>query len=259
MNYISTGQGPAVILIHGLFGNLDNLNHLGKSLEPNYRVIRVDVPNHGLSPHWSTMSYPTLAQAMIELMDELCIDEAHLVGHSMGGKIAMATALSFPQRIISVVAADIAPVSYQDRHLSVFNALKSVDLSQIENRSQALSSLLLSGIDEGTAQFLLKNLARDDVGFKWKMNLDGLLDCYPEMIAWYNDSVPAKMVYKGPCLFIRGGDSDYITADHRQAILAQFPNVQAKTIEGAGHWLHAQKPTIFNRLVSEFILKHKGK
>ena len=259
MNYISTGQGPAVILIHGLFGNLDNLNSLSKSLEPNYRVIRVDVPNHGLSPHWSTMSYPALALAMVELMDKLLIDKAHLVGHSMGGKIALATALSFPERIISVVAADIAPVSYQDRHLSVFNALKSVDLSNIENRSQALSSLLQSGIDAGTAQFLLKNLTRDETGFKWKMNLDGLLDCYPEMIAWYNDSVPVKMIYKGPCLFIRGGDSDYITADHRQTIMAQFPNVQAKTIEGAGHWLHAQKPTIFNRLVSEFIDKHKGK
>ena len=259
MNYISTGQGPAVILIHGLFGNLDNLKNLSKSLESNYRVIRVDVPNHGLSPHWSTMNYPALALSMIELMDELLIDEAHLVGHSMGGKIALATALSFPDRIISVVAADIAPVSYQDRHLSVFNALKSVNLSQVENRSQALSSLLQSGIDEGTAQFLLKNLARDEAGFKWKMNLDGLLDCYPEMIAWYNDNIPAKQVYRGPCLFIRGGDSDYIKADHRPSIMAQFSNVQAKTIEGTGHWLHAQKPTIFNRLISEFILKHKGK
>lgn len=259
MNYISTGQGPVVILIHGLFGNLDNLKNLSKSLESNYRVVRVDVPNHGLSPHWSTMNYPALARAVIELMDELSINEAHLIGHSMGGKIAMATALSFSERIVSVVAADIAPVSYQDRHLNVFEALKAVNLNQVKNRSQALSSLLMSDIDVATAQFLLKNLAQDEAGYKWKMNLDGLLDSYPQMIAWYNDKVPAEMVYKGPCLFIRGGDSDYITADHRTAIMAQFPNVQAKTIEGTGHWLHAQKPIIFNRIISEFILKHTTK
>ncbi|ACA86554.1 alpha/beta fold hydrolase [Shewanella woodyi] len=259
MNYTSTGQGPAVILIHGLFGNLDNLKNLSNSLESHNQVIRVDVPNHGLSPHWPTMNYPALAKAMIELMDELSIEKAHLVGHSMGGKIAMATALSYPDRIASLIAADIAPVSYQNRHSDVFDALQNVDLSQLESRAQALNSLTASGIDAGTAQFLLKNLTRDETSFKWKMNLSGLLDCYPDMIAWYNNTIPAKERYTGPSLFIRGGDSDYVTASHRAAIMAQFPNVQAKTIEGAGHWLHAQKPVIFNRIVSEFIQKHESK
>lgn len=259
MNYISTGQGPVVILIHGLFGNLDNLKNLSKSLEKNYRVLRVDVPNHGLSPHWSAMNYPALASAMVELMDTLSIEQAHVVGHSMGGKIAMAIALSFPQRVISLIAADIAPVSYQPHHTKVCAALMSINLSQLENRSQALHSLLGSEIDEGTAQFLLKNLVRDETGFKWKMNLKGLLDCYPDIIAWYNHHLPAKEMYQGPCLFIRGGESDYVTADHRQAIMAQFPHVNAKTIAGTGHWLHAQKPVIFNRIVTEFIRKHDRK
>ncbi|NRD73985.1 alpha/beta fold hydrolase [Shewanella sp. VB17] len=259
MHYISTGQGPVVILIHGLFGNLDNLNNLSKHLEQDYRVIRLDVPNHGLSPHWSVMNYPALAAAIIELMDRLSIEQAHVVGHSMGGKIAMATALSFPQRVTSVIAADIAPVSYQPHHTKVFEALMSIDLNQLNSRSQALSALLLSEIDEATAQFLLKNLVRDETGFKWKMNLTGLVECYPDIIAWHNHHLPANDVYSGPCLLIRGGDSDYVTADHRQAIMAQFSHVNAKTIAGTGHWLHAQKPVIFNRIVTEFLRKHDRK
>jgi len=252
MHYISTGQGSSVILIHGLFGNSDNLKTLARSLEANHRVIRVDVPNHGLSEHWESMDYPSLAQAVIELMDSLSISKAHLVGHSMGGKIAMAAALNYPERIQSLIAADIAPVSYQSRHDVVFAALDSIELSQVQNRAQALSQLLHAGIDEGTAQFLLKNLSKSDAGFTWKMNLTGLKKCYPHLIGWYNDKV-IPLQYTGASLFIRGGESDYVTSEHRQAILTQFPHVQAKTIEGTGHWLHAQKPTVFNRIVGDFI------
>jgi len=255
MHFISSGQGSTVILIHGLFGNSDNLKTLGRTLEANHRVIRIDVPNHGLSAHWESMDYPTLANAVIELMDRLSIPQAHLVGHSMGGKIAMAAALNYPVRIQSVIAADIAPVSYQSRHDAVFAALDSIELNQVKNRGQALDQLLNAGIDEGTAQFLLKNLSKTDTGFQWKMNLTGLKTCYTKLIGWYNDRA-APLQYTGACLFIRGGESDYVTSEHKQAILAQFPHVQAKTIEGTGHWLHAQKPSIFNRIVGDFIEKH---
>lgn len=260
MHYISSGQGSAVILIHGLFGNLDNLKGLSKSLEERHSVVRVDVPNHGLSPHWQKMDYPLLAKAVIELMDSLQLSRAHIVGHSMGGKIAMATALSYPERVISLIAADIAPVSYQQRHDKVFAGLEGIDLTGLNSRSEALKQLLAAGLDEGTAQFLLKNLSRTDQGFNWKMNLTGLKSCYRDLIAWYNDiEADDFLQYRKPTLFIRGGDSDYITSEHRQAIMKQFPHVQAKTIEGTGHWLHAQKPAIFNRIVSEFITKHEGK
>ncbi|EDP98760.1 alpha/beta fold hydrolase [Shewanella benthica] len=260
MHYISSGQGSAVILIHGLFGDLDNLKGLGKSLEGRHRVVRVDVPNHGLSPHWQKMDYPLLAQAVITLMDSLQLAHAHILGHSMGGKIAMATALSYPDRVTSLIAADIAPVSYQQRHDQVFSGLEGIDLSGLKSRSEALKQLLAAGLDEGTAQFLLKNLSRTDQGFNWKMNLAGLKSSYRDLIAWYNDIEAEDFLqYSKPTLFIRGGDSDYITSEHRQAIMSQFPQVQAKTIEGTGHWLHAQKPAIFNRIVSDFITKHEGK
>ncbi|MGL5046347.1 MAG: alpha/beta fold hydrolase [Shewanella sp.] len=256
MNVVSTGQGPAVLLIHGLFGNLDNLKGLGQVLEKQYQVIRVDVPNHGLSEHWDHMDYPRLASAMISLLDELAIDRAHIVGHSMGGKIAMATALAWPERIISMVAADIAPVAYEAKHDGVFTALASLPLEGHTERRFALNHLIDHGIDEGTAQFLLKNLQRTDTGFRWKLNLNGLKACYPNIIAWYNQAPNPVQSYAGPSLFIRGGDSNYVTVEHRSAIMGQFPAAQAKTLEGCGHWLHAQKPVIFNRIVSEFIDKH---
>jgi esterase len=255
MNYVSSGQGQAVLVLHGLFGNLDNLKGLAQVLNDKHQVIRVDVPNHGLSEHWDLMDYPRLATAMISLLDELAIERAHIVGHSMGGKIAMATALTFPERIISMVAADIAPVAYEPRHDIVFAALESLPLEGHTDRRFALNHLIQAGIDEATAQFLLKNLQRTDTGFCWKMNLAGLKAGYPHIIGWYNQAAEPAQIYQGPSLFIRGGDSNYVTGEHRNAIMSQFPTAQAKTLEGCGHWLHAQKPAIFNRIVSEFIDK----
>lgn len=255
MNFVTSGQGEAVLLIHGLFGNLDNLKSLGQVLEANHQVIRIDVPNHGLSEHWTQMDYPSLAKAMVALLDKLKLERVHIVGHSMGGKIAMATALAYPERIISLVAADIAPVAYQPRHDLVFAALESLPLEGHTDRRFALAHLIAGGIDEATAQFLLKNLQRTETGFRWKMNLSGLKACYPNIIGWHNQPSALEQVYTGPSLFIRGGDSNYVTAEHREEIMRQFPAVQAKTLEGCGHWLHAQKPAIFNRIVSEFIDK----
>jgi esterase len=273
MHFVVSGEGEAVVLIHGLFGDLDNLKSLGAELEKTHQVIRIDVPNHGLSEHWQNMDYPLLAEALMQMLDTLGLEEAHLVGHSMGGKIAMATGLLYPDRITSIVAADISPVAYPPRHQSVFAGLNSLDLSNT-NRNSALAHLVQTGIDGATAQFLLKNLKRSDTGFAWKMNLAGLQECYEHIIGWdlggdiswnsaFNADLEAHLeadtkksrapVYTKPCYMIRGGESDYVTADHREAILAQFPKVQAKTINGTGHWLHAQKPEIFNRLVADFI------
>ncbi|MEZ9595482.1 alpha/beta fold hydrolase [Shewanella sp. 10N.261.52.F9] len=254
MHYVTSGQGPVVILIHGLFGDLDNLKALGKELEPNFTVVRVDVLNHGNSPKVSSMDYSSLAASMAELIEEVVPPGEHsaiLIGHSMGGKIAMATALCNPEKVGKLIVADIAPVAYQSRHDKVFAALESMPLTEIKDRRQALAHMQTCGIDDGTAQFLLKSLTRTDNGFTWKMNLVGLKQSYSDIISWpdFNKS------YQGPCLFIRGGDSDYVTAEYRQAIIKQFPMVKAKTIEGTGHWLHAQKANIFNRIVNDFLHK----
>lgn len=249
LNYQTQGVGEDVVLVHGLFGDLDNLKGLAQTLESEYRVTRIDVPNHCQSPHWDTMDYPSLAQSLVSLLDELGATKAHLIGHSMGGKIVLATALLHPDRVASVVAADIAPVPYAPRHQRVFAALTSLPLDGSVERKEALNHLLARGVDEATAQFLLKSFRRAESGFSWRMNLDGLIASYEGIIGWpFNNGA-----YDGPTLFIRGDESDYVTAEHKDAILSQFPNVQLKSIGGAGHWLHAQKPGIFNRLVKNFL------
>ena len=257
MHYVSTGSGQPVILIHGLFGNVDNLKNLAFALDKQFQVIRVDVPNHGLSEHWTSMDYPTLAQAMIDLMDELHIDQAHIVGHSMGGKIAMAIALLYPERVTSLVVADISPVAYTPRHQDVFNGLSSLPLDSSTTRQSALAHLVQANIDEPTAHFLLKNLQRTDSGYEWKMNLRGIIASYNTIIDW-NFGLQPTVQFTKPCLIVRGGESNYVVAEHRDEILRQFPNVSSKTIHGTGHWLHAQKPDMFNRIVLEFIEQNQG-
>ncbi|RLV58893.1 alpha/beta fold hydrolase [Parashewanella curva] len=249
MNYVVSGQGPSIILIHGLFGNLDNLKNLAQHLETDYQVIRIDLPNHGASPHIDNLNFDIISQQLLTVFNELHIEKAHFVGHSLGGKAAMAFALNNSNKCLSVIAADIAPAKYPRRHDSVFNALTSLPLNQGSDRKAALQHLVSSGIETPTAQFLLKNLQRNDTGFTWKMNLQGLLNSYETLIDWPYQ----RIQYTGPCLFIRGGNSDYITQEHRQDILSQFPKVQAKTIHETGHWLHAEKPMVFNRIVKEFI------
>ncbi|QIR16168.1 alpha/beta fold hydrolase [Shewanella aestuarii] len=253
MNYAISGKGQPVILLHGLFGNLDNLKSLAKALENRFQVIRVDLPNHGQSPHWSCMDYPALAQAVIDLMNELSLKSAKLVGHSMGGKVAMATALLNPLKIDALVVADIAPVTYHPRHQTVFAGLTSLVLNHQTTRVSALNHLINAGIEESVAQFLLKNLQRTETGFEWKMNLTGLINSYDRIIGWQLQDCSTPSPYNKPCLFIRGGESDYVTADHREQILEQFPSANVKTLNGTGHWLHAQKPEIFNRIVAEFL------
>jgi len=257
MHYVSSGQGEAVLLIHGLFGNLDNLKNLANVLEQQYQVIRVDVPNHGLSEHWPSMDYPQLADAMIDILDDLQIKHAHVVGHSMGGKIAMAMALLHPERVTSLVVADIAPVAYSPRHQTVIAGLSSLVLNNHTTRKSALRHLMDAGIDESTSQFLLKNLQRTDTGFEWKMNLNGLIKSYDRIIGW-DLPLSSHDQFNKPALFIRGGESNYVTAEHRDAIMSQFPQASSKTLNGTGHWLHAQKPEIFNRIVVEFIGQNQG-
>ncbi|MCL1126344.1 alpha/beta fold hydrolase [Shewanella surugensis] len=252
MHFISSAQGPVVVLIHGLFGDLDNLKALGKVLESQYQVLRIDVPNHGKSEHGVAMDYPSLAKKVIDLLDEQGIDSVHLVGHSMGGKIAMAMALDFPTRINSIVIADIAPVAYASSNTKhVLETILSVPLSQIKDRREAQAYLMKHGVDGHTALFLLKSLVRQNQHFAWKMDIAQLRQSYNDIIDWPYQ----QKKYTGPSLCIRGEQSDYVKKEYTNDIVRQFPTIQAKTILDAGHWLHAQKPTFFNRLVKDFIDK----
>ena len=167
----------------------------------------------------------------------------------MGGKVAMEVALMAPGRVTRLIVADIAPVAYEPHHDNIEKALRTLDPSRVCSRREADTVLAESIEERGVRQFLLTNLVPADGGFRWRMNVPGILACYDQIMAGPHTSG----VYEGPTLFIRGGNSDYIQAEHRDAVTGYFPNVDLKVIPEAGHWLHAEKPELFARICQRFL------
>ncbi len=245
-----TGEGSVVVLLHGLFGNLENLGMVSRELSKKFTVISIDLPDHGQSYRTTSFSYASYADAVQSTLQGLNIERYNLLGHSMGGKVAMTIALANPKAVRKLIVADIAPVAYEHRHQNVLKALSSIDLSQLENRKQAEG--LLSGIinEPGVRQFLLKSLTQTESNWSWKFNLDLIIQDYAAISEGIDFSVP----FSGDTLFMKGSESDYINTNYQDAILARFPNSKAKIIQGTGHWLHAEKPVAFNKIASDFLL-----
>ncbi|TLU67479.1 alpha/beta fold hydrolase [Thalassotalea litorea] len=252
LNYQRGGAGATVILIHGLFGAMDNLNHLAKALQEKCDVIQVDVRNHGDSFHHHSMEYDDLANDVFHLMDHLNIEQCHFVGHSMGGKIAMQCALTQPNRCKSLVVADIAPVAYPPHHNQIIAGLKAINVESIRQRRDADKILAEYEPTLGVRQFLLKNLVKSEHGYQWRASIDNIADSYLHI----TKPVRQDCQYSGPVLFIKGENSDYIVNEYRAAIGKLFPNAKARVIKDTGHWLHAEKPLEFNRVVEHFIEKN---
>ncbi|WP_321148980.1 alpha/beta fold hydrolase [Aeromonas jandaei] len=250
MNFKEQGQGPAVILIHGLFGSLDNLGLLARALGEHYRVISVDLRNHGTSFRSDDMSYPAQAADILALMDHLGLDQAAIVGHSMGGKVGMQLAKLAPARVSKLVVADMAPVAYpHSRHQNVFAGLNATLATLPQSRSDA-ERILAEHIEiAGVRQFLLKSFAKGEDGWQWRFNVPALEENYANIMGWPED----EHRFEGPVLFIKGGDSDYMQPQYSEAALAQFPAAKVRVIAGTGHWLHAEKPMLFNKLVVDFL------
>ncbi len=253
LNYKQSGTGENIVLIHGLFGSLENLNMVAKPLTNSYCVTSIDVRNHGESFHAGSMEYTELAQDVINLLDHLNIETCILLGHSMGGKIAIQVALTQPERITKLLVADIAPVSYPAHHLEIIKGLQAIDLSKVKKRRDADEQLAPFVDNMGVRQFLLRNLALNEKGeFAFKCSIADISLCYPQIMK-ANEVPVNKVAFNGPTLFIKGGESDYILPEHRDAISNLLPNSKAKIIQGAGHWLHAEKTIAFNKIVSDFI------
>lgn len=242
-------RGPAVVLLHGLFGDGDNLGALARHLAPDYQVVLADLRNHGQSPHCDSMSLSEMAADVVALQDHLGLPATAVVGHSLGGKVAMQMALTYPASVSRLVVADIAPVRYPPHHTNVFAALRAVDLSQITRRADADRQLAPLLPERALRMFLLKSLYRTPGGWRWRLNLPVIMDRYDEQLS----APPAGEPYRGPALFIKGEQSDYITAEHEGVIGALFPAFEFKMISGTGHWLHGEKPAAFNRLVGQFL------
>lgn len=252
LNYKQLGEGKHIVLIHGLFGSLENLNMVSKSLSQHYCVTSIDVRNHGSSFHQQDMDYQVLAQDVINLLDKLSIAHCHILGHSMGGKIAMKIALSFPERINKLIVADIAPVEYPAHHLTIIEGLQAIDLTQVHKRKDADTQLAKYVTDSGVRQFLLRNIAINELGeFEFKCNLHNIEQGYQQIMQSLTDQTEQK--FNGDTLFIKGANSDYILPEHQNAITQLFPKAKAKIIQGAGHWLHAEKTVAFNKIVVGFL------
>lgn len=249
VNYQQQGQGPDLVLIHGLLGSLENLNMVAKDLKNICRVTSIDVRNHGNSFHKNSMTYQELAQDIITLLDHLSIDDCVILGHSMGGKIAMETALTYPMRVNKLIVADIAPVAYPPHHQQILSGLAAIDLTKVNNRKDADSQLSHYVEETGVRQFLLRNLVNNEGHWQFKCNLGFITQCYSQIMASYQGNEQ----FDKPTLFIKGGNSNYILPEHRENIVKLFPNSKAKIIQGAGHWLHAEKTSAFNKIVSDFI------
>lgn len=252
------GDGPPLLILHGLFGSAMNWNWHAKKWADSFTVHALDMRNHGSSPHSDDMDYPGMAADVIEYMDVADIRSCFLLGHSMGGKVAMQLALEHPERVQALVVADIAPVSYEGEHDGIFEGLLAIDPLKTESRREADQVLAGHVDDELVRQFLLSNLVRDESkgssGFRWRINLPVLERSYENLRA-----APASDgKYLGPVLFLRGEHSAYIRQEHREAILSRFPKARVKTLMQAGHWLHAEKPESFNRLVAEFFHQNQA-
>ena len=242
-----------LFLIHGLFGSADNLAIIKRHFEKQYNIVSIDLPDHGESKWTNGFDVTNAANAINDIVETLSLSSAAILGHSLGGKVAMQFALNYPEKVSHLVVADIAPVAYNHRHYSIFNGLNAVPLDDIQGRKDAETAMSEFIEEPGVRQFLLKSLYKTDEGiWSWRFNLAGLIESYPHIVDWQQTSKQ----FNGPTLFIKGGNSDYITADHKAAIGIYFPNAKAHIIEGVGHWLHAEKPAAFNSIVERMLQKN---
>lgn len=251
LHYTIQGQGPYLVLIHGLFGSLDNLGLLARDLLSDHTVVSIDLRNHGQSFHDEKMNYDLMAQDIKHLLNHLNISSAIIIGHSMGGKVAMALAHVDPDRVSKLVVLDMAPIAYQQRrHDNVFSGLQAVIQEAPTNRKEALACLEKHIELEGVRQFLSKSLQQQNGIMQWRFNVPAILNNYHNILGWKRITPFTK-----PTIFLKGANSDYINAEHQAEIIKQFPASKAHIITNTGHWLHAEKPMEVIRSIRRFLSK----
>lgn len=251
LNYKIMGQGYPVIILHGLFGMLDNWQFIAKKLaDTGFMAILVDQRDHGRSPHTEDFNYHLLAQDIYRLINDLHLNRPILIGHSMGGKTCLQFVSDYESIISKLVVVDIGIKRYEGDHQHVFNALFDVNLKEVTSRGEVEKILSKHLNDTGTIQFLMKNLSRDkEGGFEWKMNLPLLFKKYQNILS----NVQFSHRVMTTTLFIKGDKSDYILHEDWPEILDVLPNSQLRTISEAGHWVHADQPLELFDIIIDFI------
>ncbi len=248
--YQTYGEGHPLIILHGLFGSLENWHSLSKVFGEFFKVFAVDQRNHGRSPHSEVMNYTVMAEDIRQLMQEQNLSSAHVLGHSMGAKTAMQLAVTCPERVDTLVVVDMAPRAYPPHHTEIFNALYSLNLKSFGTRKDVDEALTGKIPDFSTRQFLLKNLIPDKSGgFRWRINLDAIYRNYDELLK----GIETNRKFEKPTLFIKGGNSPYIQDEDLSLIRKIFPLAKIRVVEGVGHWVHAEAPREFSKIVLDFL------
>lgn len=250
LSYRESGEGKPIIILHGLFGSSDNWLSIARELENEYKVYLVDQRNHGSSPHDDDFTYEAMAADLADFLKEHSIEDPVIIGHSMGGKTAMQFALSYPELLRKLVVVDIAPRYYAPHHQTILEGLQSIDVENLESRREADKALANYVKELGVRQFLLKNLGRNSQGgYEWKMNLPVI----SEKIENVGQAIEGNTPFEKPVLFINGAASDYLTEKDEEMIYKLFPQATIQAIQGAGHWVHAEKPEEFTEVVRAFV------
>lgn len=250
LHWHQLGEGPPLVLLHGLFGSSTSWLGVARALAARFAVQAVDLRNHGRSPHAEAMTFAVMAEDVGEFLDDRGFASVHLLGHSLGGKVAMQFALTHPARVRRLIVEDIAPRAVPPDHREVIEALRSVAPERFQNRNEMDAALAPRIPDAVLRRFLLKNVAAGPDGrLRWQMHLEGIHAAYGDLTA----AIAGGRPFGKPALFLRGGNSDYIADGDWPEICRWFAQARCETVPGAGHWLHADAPAEFSRRVLQFL------
>ena len=247
------GEGPDLIILHGLFGSGNNWKSFAKNLSKDFRISLLDLRNHGKSPHSEEMDYGLMLEDVLLFLEQKTVGSVSVLGHSMGGKTAMQLAMRHPKKIKNLIIGDISPVIYKhgDDHRSYLQALNNIPLKQGLNRTE-IDNLLRQFIPESAVRaFLLTNLEIRSNQSSWKINLKTLEEKLSDLMDFPID--PKMLPFEGNCLFIAGSNSNYIQTDHQPALQNWFPKYRLVRLKNCGHWLHVDQPEALKKTLKYFL------
>jgi esterase len=250
LNYKVFGDvGEDIIIIHGLLGSLDNFQTIAKQLSETYRVWLLDMRNHGRSFHSEEMNYEVMVEDVHEFMKSNQLAHAHLIGHSMGGKVAMNFALTYPELVNDLIIIDIGPKKYEGDHQVILQTMKDISLNDFSERGEIEAQISERIHSQKIVQLMMKNLGRDQNSFFWKPNVEVILNNYRLLM----DTIPSHQIFNGKTVFIKGENSNYIEVDELEDFRKYFPEAQMMIVPHAGHWVHADQPKVFLQLLYKIL------
>ena len=250
LHYQSHGRGEPVLILHGLFGSGRNWTAFARKLAEQYHVINIDLRNHGSSEHADSMTYSEMAADIRQLLELCGLERASLIGHSMGGKVAMTFALYHTMLVNRLVILDIAPVAYRNNFRAILESLDALPLTELNSRKHADDLLAADINDTSLRLFLLTNLVKVNGNFRWRLNLAALKNNLASIGEFPQPHTVEP--HAGPTLFLGGTDSGYLTPEHQQVIKQYFTNAAVDYVDDAGHWLHIDQPDVVLDRITAF-------